>query len=656
MSFGGNRLWLKVKQRQSKSINIQMEKIMSTEVENKLFSFLPMETTDKNRIAEILAPIYTSNEASRFFDVRLVDGEKDMLTPLGKEVARILAVKATEFPFLRIFHYYKLREEKREFTEYHLKLDDPRVYPTADADSQRSKYVDVWDDERFFELLDNKNGEVSSTCKIVECRGCKGSGYIDYVYDEKTKISMTCPRCDGSGLEGVHECPRCKGKGWVPGTRTSKEKCKTVCGSCGGVGKVKSVLCAYHSRESVSGYNTVSTNSFSSSDEKKEVRLDNVREIKWCRILVHEPNLCEEKLWDGDLDWSLLKDDESKKAARIKAVKRITAKEGVIDPSKNDLSDLPLANKEDLKRIYDECYPTVAKIPYPKKSAFFVLQDAKKDTNCRAICSDEDIKIVTGVGWVRIEMQDGGAFWVNTLTKKLGTGLDWFYKEKGKCHITEYSPEIQRAIKEAKKSLLKCKKPLSKSANDLSSDKEWKEKLQGCGCLLALAAIAGFLIWWWLEGFTMAALPGMWTQAKNAVGGEALKVIGAVCGSVLGVFLLWKLLKSKKDDNAPKSTKKRWVFIVLGLLLGPFGVHFLYAKRWFLFLLLWAAFVTGGVMSDGKPEKAAGDVAATQAVQQADGKKKDSGSPVGDIGFAVWALLWIGGTLFIKKDGKGNRM
>ena len=29
---------------------------------------------------------------------------------------------------------------------------------------------------------------------------------------------------------------------------------------------------------------------------------------------------------------------------------------------------------------------------------------------------------------------------------------------------------------------------------------------------------------------------------------------------------------------------------------------------------------------------------------------------VGNIGFGIWALLWIGGTLFIKKDGKGNRM
>jgi len=26
------------------------------------------------------------------------------------------------------------------------------------------------------------------------------------------------------------------------------------------------------------------------------------------------------------------------------------------------------------------------------------------------------------------------------------------------------------------------------------------------------------------------------------------------------------------------------------------------------------------------------------------------------IGFAVWGLLRIGGTLFIRKDGKGNRM
>jgi TPR repeat protein/F0F1-type ATP synthase assembly protein I len=103
------------------------------------------------------------------------------------------------------------------------------------------------------------------------------------------------------------------------------------------------------------------------------------------------------------------------------------------------------------------------------------------------------------------------------------------------------------------------------------------------------------------------------------------------------------------------SAKKRWKFVVLGLLLGFIGAHFAYAKRWFLFLLLWAGLITGGVMSGGD-QSSAGEVTDAAAVQTENAEKKESSSPIGGIGFAVWALLWIGGALFVKKDGKGNRM
>lgn len=36
--------------------------------------------------------------------------------------------------------------------------------------------------------------------------------------------------------------------------------------------------------------------------------------------------------------------------------------------------------------------------------------------------------------------------------------------------------------------------------------------------------------------------------------------------------------------------------------------------------------------------------------------EKKSSNPISNVGFAVWGLLWIGGTLFIKKDGNGCRM
>lgn len=111
----------------------------------------------------------------------------------------------------------------------------------------------------------------------------------------------------------------------------------------------------------------------------------------------------------------------------------------------------------------------------------------------------------------------------------------------------------------------------------------------------------------------------------------------------------------REKGKVSTSSKKRWKFVVLGILLGFFGVHLAYAKRWLLFLLLWAGFIAGNVMSGGssKPEQ---DTANAPQVTQTENQEKRGGSPIGGIGFAVWALLWIGGTLFIKKDGKGNRM
>jgi hypothetical protein len=117
-----------------------------------------------------------------------------------------------------------------------------------------------------------------------------------------------------------------------------------------------------------------------------------------------------------------------------------------------------------------------------------------------------------------------------------------------------------------------------------------------------------------------------------------------------------KVSKKRDSGSSSVSTKKRWLFIALGLLFGLFGVHLLYAQRGFLFLLLWAGFITGNVCSDGK--KPSGESTETAIFQTEDVTTKPAKGnvPIGGIGFAVWALLWLGGTFFIKKDGKGNRM
>ena len=60
-------------------------------------------------------------------------------------------------------------------------------------------------------------------------------------------------------------------------------------------------------------------------------------------------------------------------------------------------------------------------------------------------------------------------------------------------------------------------------------------------------------------------------------------------------------------------------------------------------------------MAKETAERARGETA-----MQHDTQETDKGVPQASLpfpsGFAVWGLLWLGGTLFIKKDGNGCRM
>jgi F0F1-type ATP synthase assembly protein I len=201
-----------------------------------------------------------------------------------------------------------------------------------------------------------------------------------------------------------------------------------------------------------------------------------------------------------------------------------------------------------------------------------------------------------------------------------------------------------------------------KKAAEQRKSKERKDAIQGCGCLLAIIAAVAFGIWWWIEGFSMAAITDLWKSAnKDGSLGTGIMVLGGLVTSFIG----WKRF-GKGDSGESTSPKKRWKFITLGVLLGFFGAHLAYAKRWVLFLLLWGGLITGNVMSGDSKEQIANpekqesvqtvdQVEPNQSQQNTDAGKERS-SPIGNIGFAVWGLLWIGGTLFIKKDGNGCRM
>ncbi len=103
---------------------------------------------------------------------------------------------------------------------------------------------------------------------------------------------------------------------------------------------------------------------------------------------------------------------------------------------------------------------------------------------------------------------------------------------------------------------------------------------------------------------------------------------------------LWKSKgKKTKAANGGASSKKRWLFILIGLFFGIFGLHFLYARRkgWFTFYWL---MVIANVVHMTVP--AVANLVPALA-----------NTPI----FAMLAgLTLIGSIFFMKKDGDGNRM
>jgi F0F1-type ATP synthase assembly protein I len=256
-----------------------------------------------------------------------------------------------------------------------------------------------------------------------------------------------------------------------------------------------------------------------------------------------------------------------------------------------------------------------------------------------------------------------------------GRRNDWGFYESNK-KLVDIQPKLTQEEKEAEERRQEKEREIraredakrrkanairAKREEEERKAKERKDAAQGCGCLLAIIALVIFGIWWWIEGFSMSAITDLWKSAnKDGSLGTAVMVLGGLAATFIG----WKLLK-KNDSGESTSPKKRWKFITLGILFGFLGAHLAYAKRWVLFLLLWAGLICGNVMNEKKTTDGAPD--APPAVQEQNQEElkpeggsqeseKKSSNPISNAGFAVWGLLWIGGTLFIKKDGNGCRM
>lgn len=116
-----------------------------------------------------------------------------------------------------------------------------------------------------------------------------------------------------------------------------------------------------------------------------------------------------------------------------------------------------------------------------------------------------------------------------------------------------------------------------------------------------------------------------------------------------------RTVDAKANYNAIKTSKKRWKFVLLGLLFGWLGAHYMYAKRWLMLLLTLGSFATGVVMMN-KSESNQKEV-PVQTEQQTEGDaSKGNSEAIGAVCLVLWLVMWLGGALFVKRDGKGNRM
>ena len=565
---------------------------MSENANKELFSFSPREITDRVRIEEIIDSITIQKEAKAGGPL-LGFPKKRKLSVLGAKLLKKMAIKVTEFPLIRIKHECKYTEEHRAFVGQVVRLKENfklgSFYPVENP--VRKEFFDGRWTDAYLRLKENKNGEIASTCRIIDCPKCNGTGKVDCVSNVSSDVKVECPNCNGTGKEGVYICKRCEGHGWVIQSRTRREHESSTCPKCGGEKKLKQIMVA---------------------DHKPPVTMS----LEWMAVLENIPNLYPRRIefsWDASL-----KDDLHKKLVKIQLLKKMECK-GAIDPNLNDLNDL-LATPDTRKRISSFCFADhsewkigEAKNRIRKDSYYVKLRngDGKYDYlfgacgheleksskgESRYICNEERILIFSAVGIVKIDFSldkpnEKGSLWVNLVTREI-LNLEHTYYADGDTF------------------------------NHLFADggSKYQERVMN----VLRVALAG------------EKLPPMSPKSKNTA--------------------------AKKKQNGGASSKKRWLFILLGLLLGCFGAHLAYAKRWFLFLVLWGGFITGNVMmsnSTPTPNQEQAQSVEQSTPNQADEKTSDdseSTNMIGCLGLALWGLLWIGGTIFIKKDGKGNRM
>lgn len=547
---------------------------------------------------------------------------------------KLIHVDALAFPTLACRD--QVRKESKWYEE-HLwaKGDHEEFIPLAE---KRVGYGDPWTDGKFPEEARFGGKEqlvLPETCVWVDCPECRGEGSCWVPKRVKTGKSEKCPRCLGSGLEYGETCSKCAGDGWVYEYETKKVKCS--CARCHGHGKLKSVLEAHHTRR------TETKVVFHHSVPRDTIP-------KFVREALSKNTDCS-----SAIDYRILAECGSSNGRYI---------------------------------IGDKDIPDVGGSAEKLRYQLGVLQDAVEDK--KAKIGKETIKFASCLRYVRFHL----VFYVGiTDTKRVSEVRDRLYR------ATHRPFEVGKELSIPDVKQIVADKVLHGFIDNLIAgkvDNEYFMRPHG-------EQIETYI---WVDTATRCAWVGRPTWVSDtkwpcfwdnkdvrqfndfeyyspSVGLTAILVaMGKAANGGKCLTAPWRepekqVEKSSPPRQTPHSPKqalqqpttqkpktvkgnanvrqkKRWKFVLLGVLFGWMGAHLMYAKRTFLLFLLWASFIAGVVMcglsqSEGGAQVAQG--ASAEVVQESNNYEAIGGGCM-----ALWLLLWLGGTLFIKKDGKGHRM
>lgn len=610
-------------------------------------TLLPIVLTDKNEIGKVLDCIEVSDISSKSSEIVLADLQNRRFTPLGVAVLKRVAESVTLYPCIMVKCSYKKHFEKREIVEERCLLwtkeDEYRVVPDGKErykpmpNCTREKYDDVWDDETFLPLLANKNGEVAATCKEtrLKCETCGGTGVLETThYRDQSEIAAgterhreKCSYCEGRGLTGIYKCKHCDGTGYVTYVTKPKEKYtkRSKCYQCDGTGKELGATILKASRH---------------VEDKKELQCSFFyTDQDWDDNVTCENLDSDEVRADDEEEWRNKLTSASEKSTSISYVKSF----------EKTLLKVSYKSQRDCSELMEE----IRKLPIKESGVINKIVDSYKE-RIRIINMEHDFEHVS--------------------CEDFEFEIKYVLASSDVCYGNAGLKQIAVKIN---------KKKLPRDTGTMLKDALMLEDRGGIG-FWADICYSGIEEHWykWTLDFEMPLFREfrncwMGKDVSHYSGNRRLKdypkniqcIIQNAQKECDGVGVkINETSASKKGESSPKksekkagretvstSPKKRWKFVLLGLLFGWFGAHYMYAKRWFMLLLTLGSFATGVVMMD-KSESNQKEV-PVQTEQQTKGEaSKGDSEAIGAVCLVLWLVMWLGGALFVKKDGKGNRM